>query len=176
MLTSLAPMVIAVCAAAANPQQQAPPPTEKPPTVGADARKKTVTGEPLRNRGMRSLPPVASTPRRSNGLTVLNDLGFVIAGAEPRIVYIVSMLPAIRGAPIDVRPNDIILALNGQTIDTPQAFQSRYGRLRPGHAVELRLRRGEQSVTVAFYKPTPEEPRGRAGPSGPEPPGFALFD
>jgi len=201
-----APATCALVAGPLEPQQSPPQTGETPPEEKGDARKKSGTGEqvrkyvderapriadwlfdsptqspgyggePLRNRGMRSLPPVAAGPRTSNDLTVLDELGFVIAGAEPKIVYIVSTLPARRGAPIDVRPNDVILALNGQEIDTPHAFRSRYGRLRPGHAVELRLRRGELRLTVAFYKPGGDELPGRGSLRGAEPPGLSRHD
>ncbi len=133
-------------------------------------------GEPLRNRGLRSLPPGSGTPRTSNDLTVLDDLGFVIAGAEPRMVYVVSILAASVGSPTDIRPNDVILALNGHSIDTPQTFRSRYSRLRSGQPVELRLRRGEQRLTVAFYKPVRSQLPGRGAATNAEPPGPILPD
>ena len=111
-------------------------------------------GEPLRNRGLRSVPPVAGERFVSSHVTVMRDLGVVIAGAEPRIVYISSVLPSGVGSQVDIRPNDVILTLNGQAIETTQTFQTRFNRLPNGSPVEIGLRRGNQRFTVAFYKPS----------------------
>lgn len=111
-------------------------------------------GEPLRNRGLRSVPPVAGERFVSSHVTVMRDLGVVIAGAEPKIVYISSVLPSGIGSQVDIRPNDVIVTLNGQAIETTQAFQARFNRLPNGSPVEVGLRRGSQRFTVAFYKPS----------------------
>lgn len=132
-------------------------------------------GEPLRNRGLRAVPPVDAARFSSSNVTVLQDLGVVIAGADPKIVYVSSMLSTGIGAPIDLRPNDVILTLNGQPVETPQAFQSRYSRMPNGSPVELGLRRGSVRLSVAFYKPSERE-RARTTPPISERSGTILPD
>jgi hypothetical protein len=130
-------------------------------------------GEPLRNRGLRSLPPVAEH-RSSGDLTIMRDLGVTIAAAEPKMVYVSSVMPSGIGSQVDIRPNDVIITLNGQPIESTQAFQARFNRLRQGSPIELGLRRGSQRLTVAFYKPSdrptnrPLVPTDRPGPILPD--------
>ena len=115
------------------------------------------------------MPPVAGEHFVSSHLTVMRDLGVVIAGAEPKIVYISSVLASGIGSQVDIRPNDVIITLNGQPIETTQSFEGRFNRLPDGSPVELGLRRGSQRFTIAFYKPSertntrPAFPADRAG-------------
>ena len=177
MITSLVPLALALVTAASLPAPdgsciaadcldapalQAPPrqsPPQKEPEKGAENPKPrsvapTFEGEPLRNRGLRSVPPVAEERFSSSHVTVMRDLGVVIAGAEPRIVYISSVLPSGIGSQVDIRPNDVIVTLNGSPIETTQSFQTRFTRLPNGSPVEIGLRRGSQRFMIAFYKPS----------------------
>jgi S1-C subfamily serine protease len=44
--------------------------------------------------------------------------------------------------------NDIILSLNGQSVDEKHPLGSRLGRFAPGEPIRLRVRRGEQFFEV----------------------------
>ena len=176
MITSLVPLALALVTATSpvgpdasciaadcldGPMLQGPPgqtPPQKEVEKGAENPKpKSVApfeGEPLRNRGLRSVPPVAAEPFNSSHVTVMRDLGLVIAGAEPKIVYISAVLPSGIGSQVDIRPNDVIVTLNGEPIGTTQSFESRFARLPNGSPVEISLRRGSQRLQIAFYKPS----------------------
>ena len=131
-------------------------------------------GEPLRNRGLRSVPPVAEERFVSGHVTIMRNLGVVIAGADPKIVYISSVLPTGIGSSVDFRPNDVILTLNGQPIQSTQSFETRFNRLSNGSPVEIGLRRGSQRFTVAFYKPSERTNRRPSFPN--DRPGSILPD
>jgi hypothetical protein len=154
LLTAASPAAIADDAPALQGQQQNPP--QKQVERGAPETPKRRGGayesEPLRNRGLRSVPPVADEGFSSSHVTVMRDLGVVIAGADPKIVYVSFVLPSGIGSQVDIRPNDVILTLNGQTIETTHAFQTRFNRLPTGSPIEIGLRRGSQRFAVAFYK------------------------
>lgn len=177
MITSLVPLALALVTAASlpapdgsctaadcldAPMLQAPPqqgpPQKEVERSGENPKPRSIAptfeGEPLRNRGLRSVPPIAEEHFSSSHVTVMRDLGVVIAGAEPKIVYISSVLPSGIGSRVDIRPNDVILTLNGQSIESPQAFQARFTRLQNGSPVEIGLRRGSQRFMIAFYKPS----------------------
>ena len=168
--------VIAADAPGLQGQQQNPPQKQVEKGAPETTKRKggAYEGEPLRNRGLRSVPPVAGENFVSSHVTVMRELGVVIAGADPKIVYVSSVLPSGVGSQVDIRPNDVILTLNGQTIQTTQAFQTRFNRLPNGSPVEIGLRRGSQRFAIAFYKPSertnsrPTIPNDRPGPILPD--------
>lgn len=194
MITSLVPFALALVTAASpaaptpdaaiaadapalQGQQQAPPQKQSERGAPETPKRKggAYEGEPLRNRGLRSVPPIAGEASFASGhVTLMREMGVVIAGADPKIVYVSFVLPSGIGSQVDIRPNDVILSLNGQAIETTHAFQTRYSRLPPGAPVEIGLRRGSQRFAIAFYKtvdrstsrPTP--PNDRPGPILPD--------
>lgn len=75
----------------------------------------------------------------------------------------------------DIRSGDIVLEVDGQEIDRPNALQSTIARKHPGDPVRLKVRRHSQDLDIVVKLGTLPETAGVAAPR-PDPPGSATED
>ena len=75
----------------------------------------------------------------------------------------------------DIRSGDIVLEVDGQEIDRPNALQSTIARKHPGDPVRLKVRRHSQDLDIEVKLGTLPEEAGVAAPM-PDPPGSATED
>jgi serine protease Do len=75
----------------------------------------------------------------------LFDLGY-----NRKLVYVESVRPDSPAAKAGLRPDDLIMSLNGQPISRASQFTREIDQLRPGDAVTLGVKRGERLESVEF--------------------------
>ena len=75
----------------------------------------------------------------------------------------------------DLRSGDIVLEVDGQEIDRPNALQSTIARKHPGDPVRLKVRRHSQDLDIEVKLGTLPEEAGVSAPR-PDPPGSATED
>jgi Lon-like protease len=98
-----------------------------------------------------------ATSQKVAAAVALRHLGYHV-GIWPAGV-IVSQLFSNTNAPCNLQPMDVIVSANGTPTPTVASLHTALGRLKPGDVVRLRVRRGEQKVTVRIRTvPTPGDP------------------
>jgi len=72
--------------------------------------------------------------------------------------YIDGLLPGSDAAKQDLRPDDLLLFINGELIQSCKELQSELGRQEEGDVVQLVVRRGDSLVSVELEAPEKDEP------------------
>ena len=91
------------------------------------------------------------------------DFGFVMV---PDVVYrtpayIDSVLPGSAAAKAGLQPDDLVLFVNNELIQSNRTLKEELGRLRSGDRVTLVVRRGSKLITVHFIAPKKPESAGK---------------
>ncbi|QDU45393.1 Putative serine protease HtrA [Symmachiella dynata] len=72
--------------------------------------------------------------------------------------YIDSLLPGSDAAQQDLRPDDLLLFINGELIQSCKELEAELGRLEESDIVQLVVRRGDSLVSVELEAPEKDEP------------------
>ena len=76
----------------------------------------------------------------------LRQLGYDVT-ATPTGVIVTSISPDVPAADV-LEVNDVVVAANGKPIRTPEQLRAAIGELQPGDELELRVRRGNETLDV----------------------------
>ena len=76
----------------------------------------------------------------------LRQLGYDVT-ATPTGVIVTSISPDVPAADV-LEVNDVVVAANGKPIRTPEQLRAAIGELQPGDELELRVRRGDETLEV----------------------------
>jgi PDZ domain-containing protein len=76
----------------------------------------------------------------------LRELGYDVT-AKPNGVIVTSVSPDVPAARV-LEVNDVVVAANGEPVRTPEQLRAVIGGLDPGDDLELRVRRGDETVDV----------------------------
>lgn len=94
---------------------------------------------------------------------------------RPRGVLISQVMANTPAERAEIKGGDVILEVDGRTVDRPNALQSAIARKRPGDPVRLKVRRGSRDITLnAELGTIPEDARMTS--VGSQPPGSATDD
>ncbi|VTS05143.1 S1C family serine protease [Tuwongella immobilis] len=127
-----------------------------------DGKTTTVSMADFIERGMKGT--YKPTPKREesivnaggyHGIVLVND---VVERTPP---YVDEVLPESPGAKAGLRPDDLIVFVDGEPIATIKGFQDQMRRLRPGTTVRLEVRRGDSLLTKELLlvpQPQPAAP------------------
>ncbi|MGE5195469.1 MAG: S1C family serine protease [Deltaproteobacteria bacterium] len=86
--------------------------------------------------------------------------------------FVDSVLPGSPAARADIRPNDLVLFVNDELIQSCRLFKDELGRLEAGDTLKLVIRRGNTLIPVEFEVLKKREPADRPGTkTGKEKPG-----
>jgi serine protease Do len=101
------------------------------------------------SRGMRGeyKPAVRDTPRAA-GAGAEHGIIFVPNVVERTPPYVEDVVPGSPAAKAGLRPDDLIVYLDGQPVVSVAAFRDLISRVRPGATVKLEVRRGDKLLTV----------------------------
>lgn len=119
---------------------------------------KTVIGEIISGKFVSRAEKAddAANPRRYVAL----DFGLVMV---PDVLfrtpaYVDSILPDSAAAKADIRPNDLVLFVNDELVQSCRLFKDELGRLEAGDTLKLVLRRGNALVPVEMAVPKKVQP------------------
>ena len=120
---------------------------------------KTVVGEIISGKFVAKKDQsddAASKPRRylsvDFGLTMVPDVLFRTPA------FVDEVLPDSLAAKADLRPNDLVLFVNDELIQSCRSFREALGRLESGDLLRLVVRRGNRLVSVEIPVPKKAEP------------------
>jgi membrane-associated protease RseP (regulator of RpoE activity) len=93
-------------------------------------------------------------------------LGVILDSRTTERAVVQSVVPRSPAANAGLSPDDEILEINGQPVESPQAVVRQIEQLNVGDAVELKIRRDDQERTLQVQLGARPERRGLASPVG----------
>ena len=90
-----------------------------------------------------------------NSMVPLMGLGIMLMNGEGNLIVGPKMqIQGMKVPETDLQPDDIVLAINDQTVKSGEEFSPIYEAIPEGNKVTLKIQRGEETLDVVFVKPS----------------------
>ena len=117
--------------------------------VEVEGKKQTLSIPDFIDRGMKgTYKPTQKLDNKIVGPGPYHGIIFVVDIVERTPPYVEGVLPESPAAKAGLRPDDLVVFLDGEPIVSIKAFKLMLQKLRPGTTIKLEVRRGEKLQTV----------------------------
>jgi serine protease Do len=108
----------------------------------------TLTLAEFVSKGMKGEYKPTVREKSADGFGAFHGIVFVPNVVERTPPYVEEVLPGSPAAKAGIKPDDLVVYLDGEPVVSIAAFKEMIGKTRPGTAVKLEVRRGDKLVPV----------------------------